>query len=204
MCFHSVQSQAAQQLENRFNASANGIEVKPSIYNGFQHPKTPIITNHQPELIQLFQWGLIPNWAKNKEIQKNTLNARHESIQQKPSFKNSIHKRCLVIADGFFEWQWLDEKGKYKEKYLLSLPNKELFAFAGLWSEWQDPNSNELVFSYSILTTDANQLMSEIHNSKKRMPIIIDPKNENNWLQNNQIIMQNDYLVATKTTPSLF
>lgn len=125
---------------------------------------------------------MIPNWSQDSNIQKYTLNARIETLQQKPSFKNVINNRCLVIADGFYEWQWLDEKGKKKQPFLVTLPNHELFAFAGIWSEWLNKNTGELINTYSIITTVANEFMAEIHNSKKRMPIILSPKNEYEWL----------------------
>lgn len=198
MCFHSQQSKSAQELEHRFKATFdNTTDYEPSIYNAFQFPKTPVITNQQTDKIQLFQWGLIPFWAKDDSIKKNTLNARIETIHEKPSFRNVINKRCLILADGFFEWQWLDLKGKQKQKYLLTLPNTSLFAFAGLWSEWLDIKTGELVPTYTILTTKANDLMSQIHNTKKRMPIILSEENEKDWLNGAKLTMQNDKLIAT-------
>lgn len=199
MCFHSKQSKTAQELKSRFNATfENAALYEPSFYNGFQFPKTPIITNDQPDKIQLYHWGLIPFWAKDDSIKKNTLNARVETIQEKPSFRNAVNKRCLVLADAFFEWQWLDEKGKQKQQYELTMPNNEAFAFAGLWSEWVNQSTGELIHSYTILTTEANELMSKIHNSKKRMPIIVSSNNEKEWLQGKDLIMQNDKIVATE------
>lgn len=197
MCFHSKQSKSAQELENRFKATfENGANYSPAIYNGFQFPKTPVITNAHPEEIQLIQWGLIPFWAKDDSIKKNTLNARIETIDEKPSFRNAVNNKCLILADGFYEWQWLDEKGKNKKKYLLSLPNDELFAFAGLWNEWVDKSTGEILKTYTILTTEANALMSEIHNTKKRMPIIVSAANEQDWLNGKELIMQNEKLIA--------
>jgi len=197
MCFHSKQSKSAQELEHRFKAKfANKGGYEPSIYNAFQHPQTPVITNKEPDKIQLFNWGLIPHWAQDDSIRKNTLNARIETIHEKPSFRNVVNNKCLILADGFYEWQWLDDKGKSKQKYLLSLPNNELFAFAGLWSEWVDKSTGELIRTYTILTTEANELMSKIHNTKKRMPVILSPENEAEWLTNNKLIMQNDKLIA--------
>jgi putative SOS response-associated peptidase YedK len=145
MCFHSKQSKSAQELKNRFKATfENEALFQPAIYNGFQFPQTPVITNKQPNTIQLFNWGLIPFWAKDDSIKKNTLNARIETIHEKPSFKNSINNRCLILADGFYEWQWIDDKGKQKQKYLITLSKDELFAFAGLWSEWTDKQTGEV------------------------------------------------------------
>ena len=139
---------------DRFNAKFDNIEeYRPSVYNGFQHPKTPIITNQKTDTIQLYNWGLIPFWAKDDGIKKNTLNARMETIHEKPSFRNVVKNRCLILADGFYEWQWLDEKGKKKQKYELTLPENQAFAFAGLWSEWVDKSTGEIRYTYTILTT---------------------------------------------------
>jgi len=205
MCFHSKQSKTAQELSKRFNAKIEaGTSINAAIYNGFEFPKTPIISNENPEKIQLFHWGLIPEWAKDESIRKNTLNAKLETLSEKPSFKNSLNKRCLVIADGFYEWKWLDAKGRQKQKYLLSLPNDEPFAFAGLWSEWKNQLTEEKISTYTLITTEANALMSEIHNTKKRMPIIVAKEHETDWLKGKQDIRwQNNQLIATEIGENL-
>lgn len=189
MCFFTQQTKTAQEVEHRFKATIQHTEMFETAYkiNGFSFPKTPIITNQNPNIIQHFQWGLIPSWAKDLSIQKNTLNARIETLEEKPSFKNVVNNRCLVIADGFFEWQWLDEKGKNKQPYLITLPHHELFAFAGIWSEWLHKNTGEIINSYSIITTTADKFMAEIHNSKKRMPVILPISLENEWLNQTPI-----------------
>lgn len=200
MCFHSKQSKSAQELKLRFKAKfENEEEYQPTQYNGFQHPKTPIITNEKNNTIQLYNWGLIPHWANVDSIKKFTLNAKSETIHEKPSFKNAVQNRCIILIDGFYEWKWLDAKGKNKQKYLITLPNNEAFAFAGIYSHWLDKNSGEITKTYTILTTEANELMSEIHNTKKRMPIILSPTNEINWLQGDTAILNNDNLIAVAT-----
>lgn len=183
MCFHSKQTKKAIELEHRFRAKfENESAYTPSIFNGFQFPKTPVIANDDNHTIKLFNWGLIPAWAKDKDIRKNTLNARIETIGEKPSFRNSVNNRCLVLVDGFYEWQWLDEKGKQKQKYEIGMPDHSAFALAGIWSDWVDKETGELMRTYSILTTEANELMARIHNSKKRMPVVLHPENEMEWL----------------------
>ncbi len=197
MCFFMQQSKKAQDLEHRFKATfKNNSNYKPGIYNGFQFPLTPVITNQQTTVIECIQWGLIPHWAKDASIQKYTLNARVETIHEKPSFKNITQQRCLIIADAFFEWQWLDPHGKKKQKYKLSLPQNELFCFAGLYSTWMNPTNSEQKNTYTILTTVANNLMATIHNSKKRMPIILAHESEQNWLHSGELLPQNNDLVA--------
>lgn len=204
MCFFHQQSKTAQELKNRFNASFDeAANFVPREFNGFEYPKTPVITQKTPDKIELFQWGLIPSWAKDEKIRQHTLNARYETIREKPSFKHVLQNRCLIIADGFYEWQWLDLKGKRKQKYELILPEKELFAFAGLWSEWLNKSTGELIKTYTILTTQANSLMTVIHNTKKRMPIIVAKDSEQAWLEGKVFDMQNDQLKAIKIKSNL-
>lgn len=186
MCFHTIQTKLALQIEKRFKAKIkNKQEFAPNEHiNGFSFPKTPIITNENPELIEHYHWGLIPHWAKDDQIKKLTLNAKIETLEEKPSFKGVVTNRCLIIANGFYEWQWLDSKGKEKVKYEIGIGDRELFAFAGLYSHWTDTHTGEIINSYTIVTTEANPLMAEIHNIKKRMPVILKPEDESKWLQN--------------------
>jgi len=123
-----------------------------------------------------------------------------ETLDQKPSSKPSISKRCLIPADGFFKWKWLEPKGKAKQKYFLSLPGEEAFAFAGLWNSWHNKSTGEILNTYTIITTAANQLMSEIHNTKKRMPVILNPETGNDWLNGGDLTMQNDLLMASESS----
>ncbi len=183
MCFFAQLSKSPAQLESRFDAVfPESKDYQSGMYNGFAYPKTPIITAEDPKNICLAHWGLIPHWAKEADIRKYTLNARVETVKQKPSFRDSVKRPCLILADSFFEWQWLDEKGKKKQKYQIGLPNGEAFGFAGLYSRWSNPLTGELRTTYTILTTHANELMARIHNTKKRMPIIVAPGGELEWL----------------------
>lgn len=189
MCFYLQQTKKAVTVENRFNATIKDIDAFESYYriNGFTYPKTLVITNKEPTLIEHFNWGLVPFWATNNSIKQYTLNAKIETLHQKPSFKNVLNNRCLVPADGFFEWQWLDSTGKKKQPFLITLPNHELFSLAGIWSEWLDKNTGELLNTFSIITTEANELMATIHNSKKRMPVVLTEKTEKYWLNQDPI-----------------
>ena len=189
MCFHSKQTKLALEVENRFNAKIDNItKFKPhENINGFEHPLTPVIIDKKPEIITHYNWGLIPSWSKDDQIKKLTLNARIETINEKPSFKYSVNKRCLVIVNGFYEWQWLDTKGKNKIKYEIGVGNEELFAFAGLYSQWIETNTGIVKNTFTIVTTEANKLMAEIHNHKKRMPIILRKEDESKWLEHQPI-----------------
>lgn len=186
MCFHSKQTKLALAVENRFQATIEKMDLFQiqDESNGFTFPKNPIITDEKPTLIQHYNWGLIPSWSKDEDIKRLTLNARIETIEEKPSFKNSIYKRCLVIANGFYEWQWQDSKGKNKIKYEIGIGNDDLFAFAGIYSQWINQLTGEIKDTYSIVTTQANTLMAEIHNTKQRMPVILKPEDESKWLHN--------------------
>lgn len=185
MCFYSKLTKKAVELENRFKATfEQGALFNPSqVIQGFSFPQTPVITNIHPHTIQLFNWGLIPTWAKDRSIQKSTLNARIETLTEKPAFRQSALKRCLVPADGFYEWQWLDPSGKHKQKYLLHKDGDNLFAFGGIYAEWTDPNTGEVLHTYSLVTTEALGIMETVHNSKHRMPVILTPGEEQDWLQ---------------------
>ena len=185
MCFHYSMSQVAQNLENRYNAPfASGAGFEPVHHaNGFNFPTMPVVTAHPDPALQLFTWGLIPRWTSDRtqadKIRTMTLNARSESIFEKPSFRGSVRfHRCLVPADGFFEWQTVGEK---KIPWFIRLKEQEIFSFGGLWEKWNSPEGGTVV-TFSIVTTDANPMMAEIHNSKKRMPLIIHPDDEKNWL----------------------
>lgn len=189
MCYHTKQTKSATELKNRFLAKIEKIELfRPSShFNAFDFPIMPIILNENQKLIQFGQWGLIPEESLNIDIQKFTLNARLETLHQKESFKDYVEQRCLVIANGFYEWKWMDSKGKIKNKYEIGIGNDDLFAFAGLYSQWKNPDNQKVLTSFTILTTQANELMSEIHHIKKRMPIVLKPDDEKSYLEGEKL-----------------
>ena len=120
-------------------------------------------------------WGLIPHWSKDKKISNHLINARAETLTEKPSFKTAYQqRRCLIPATGFYEWQTTVQG---KQAYSISREDQQLYAFAGLWEYWD--HGTETIYSYTIITTVANELMSPIHH---RMPVIIDKQNYNDWL----------------------
>ena len=121
------------------------------------------------------RWGLVPSWAKNIKTAKTLINARSETVHQKPTFKNSFQThRCLVPADGFIEWK---VEGRKKVPHYIFLKPRSIFAFAGIWAKWDKTPSS--VYSYSILTTQANTTLAPIH---ERMPVILEPENYKLWL----------------------
>lgn len=184
MCFHSKQSKDAQSLEKRFKAKVKDKKqaVSSTHFNGFDFPKTPIITNIEQESIQLYEWGLLPTWAKDDTKRHYTLNARIETLDEKPSFQHHQTHRCLVLSDGFYEWKWLDKSGRKKEKFEIQVVGQELFAFAGVWSTWVSHETGECKYTYTVVTTEAQGAMREINNHKLRMPVVLQPDQEQLWL----------------------
>ncbi|ASC72452.1 Putative SOS response-associated peptidase YoqW [Halomicronema hongdechloris C2206] len=127
---------------------------------------------------QRLRWGLIPSWAKDPTMGNRLINARAETVAEKPSFRAAFkRRRCLVLADGFYEWQRQDRNTK--QPYYMFLKDHRPFAFAGLWEHWHDPNSGDELQTCTILTTAANELMQPIHN---RMPVILAPEHYAPWL----------------------
>ncbi len=189
MCYTIKIDLTREQLELRFGAKLNVPEnYRPgSKINAFSLPQLPVICNDDPFTIRIFTWGLIPFWVKDansaRDIRTKTFNAKSESLAEKPSFKNSLNrKRCLVLANGFYEWH---TEGNKKTPYFLSLKDQIGFALAGLYDQWTNRESGETIDTFTVITTRANPMMEEIHNLKKRMPVILAPGTEQKWLDLN-------------------
>ena len=165
-----------RDLANRYDAySDNDFNLEPN-YNVSPSFVMPVITKNSPKKIQFMKWGLIPSWAKDPSIGNKLINARAESILEKPSFRNSFkNKRCLVPATGFYEWK-KDENTKIP--YYFKPKDDSIFSFAGLYDVWVDAEGKEIL-SYTIITTEPNELMRPIHN---RMPVILRIEDEDKWL----------------------
>lgn len=191
MCLFFQQNASIKEVEERFNARVDNPDtfLQSDYINGFAHLNTPIIVDDTPEVISTnFSWGLIPTWAKDIDIRKNTLNARIETIEEKPSFKNNTQNRCLIIATAFYDWRWKDPKGKMKEKYQINSQKDEIFTFAGLYSNWLNKETGEIMNTYTIITTEANEIMKYIHNIKHRMPVMLKKEDEKAWLDSTNLI----------------
>ncbi len=156
--------------------------------SGFAHPRLLVFTNLQPYTPQAYWWGLIPAWTKNaaeaKKFWNNTLNARGETIFEKPSFRAAAkQKRCLIYLDAFYEHH---HHNKQTYPFRIALKSGEPMALAGLWEEWVDRESGEIIHSTTIVTTHGNALMQKIHNNPKadgpRMPVILPREKQNDWL----------------------
>ena len=123
----------------------------------------------------LLKWGLVPSWAKDPKIGNKMINARAETVDQKPSFKQLLkRRRCLIVADGFYEWK---REGAARQPFRFQMKTKEPFAFAGLWDRWE--SNDEIIHSCTIITTNPNPLVQGIHD---RMPVILTKEAEQMWL----------------------
>jgi len=143
-------------------------------------PTQPIavVANNGRSQVEFFQWGLVPSWAQDPSIGNRMINARAESLAEKPSFRTAYkRRRCLILADGFYEWQPVPG-GKTKTPMLIRMKSGEPFAFAGLWEVWH-PDQDGALLSCTIITTTPNVLMEKIHN---RMPVILSPTAYRLWL----------------------
>ncbi len=125
---------------------------------------------------EMMRWGLVPSWAKDPKIGSRMINARSETLAEKPSFRTAYRRRrCLIVADGFYEWK---RDGKTRTPMRIMLDSGQLFALAGLWESWKRPDDSWMM-SCAIVTTSANDLVADIHD---RMPVILDPDVESVWL----------------------
>ncbi len=174
MCGRFQLSVKGKHISERFNIEVFDEMYKPG-FNCAPGQKLPIITNTVPHQLSFFSWGLLPFWAKDSKIANKLINARAETIDEKPAFKAAFaSRRCLIPANGFYEWK----KDKQKTPYRIFLKGEQLFAMAGLWEAWKDA-SGLVLHTFSIITTSPNALMKTIHN---RMPVILKPEDEDLWL----------------------
>lgn len=183
MCFSCSLSVNAQALANRYQAPTVEFSGGAGI-SAFAHPKLPVVA--QEGELRIMHWGLVPSWVKKRDqandIRKKTLNARSETVFEKPSFRDAVkHHRCLIPVTSFQEWHHNSDGSK--QKYDIRIKDEEIYSLAGIWSEWKGPESGVSYFSYSILTCEANELMAKIHNTKKRMPVILTRAIENEWIR---------------------
>lgn len=175
MCGRYSLNKSKIELEERFQAELLP-DFKPR-YNIAPTQLVPVLTSQSPKGFSFFYWGITPDFGKNKPVAQKLINARAESVNEKISFKSSFEKRrCLIPADGFYEWKKLGKKTKIP--YRFTLRDDALFSFAGIWEEYETVNG-EVQHTFLILTTSPNDIVSEIHD---RMPVILNPQMEKKWL----------------------
>jgi len=187
MCFTiSVEKKAKEAIRKYINDNEDvqcEIDFNEDFYliSGFAHPKLPIIKQGK---IELSEWGLIPSFAYSdemaKDIREKTLNARSDTIHDKPSYKSSIKaQRAVLVVDGFFEWK---HEGSTKIPYYIYPKDNTVFNIGCIYNQWTNKLTGEVVDTFSIITTDANPMMEIIHNSKKRMPLILSKSDIGAWI----------------------
>lgn len=198
MCGRFSLTKEEAEIEKRFNARFYSDDLVKR-YNVAPSQLSLVITEQEPQSLQLFKWGLIPSWAKEKSIGNRMINARSETVREKPSFRRLIkNKRCLVITDGFYEWK--KNGSGTKTPFRICEENEELFSFAGLWDEWTDKESGEIIKSFTIMTRAANDKVAHVHD---RMPVILDPEEEPSWLDQNTAESEIDKIINSEPELSL-
>jgi len=178
MCGRYRLSRRKQLIEEYFDCPSDDLDWAPR-YNIAPTQPVPVIRQHPKKPVRdlsTMKWGLIPSWAKDPAVGASMINARSETAHERPAFRDALkHRRCLIPADGFYEWQ---RKGASKQPFCFEVENGELFAFAGLWEGWKDSTGNWLK-TCSILSTTPNAVTSAVHD---RMPVILDSRNFDLWL----------------------
>lgn len=181
MCGRFTNKADRKQIESEFEVKIKSdielfksYNIAPSQYVG----AVRLSKDNNKEFINL-KWGLVPFWAKDESFASKLINARSETLSKKASYREAYKtRRCLIPASGFYEWE---KTSSGKQPHYYYLREKEVFGFGGLWEEWLDKESDELVESCTIITTEANELLEKIHN---RMPVIINQTDYENWLDN--------------------
>lgn len=176
MCGRFTLAAELDQIEQRFSFRMTDVAFTPHYNIAPSQPVLSVMNDGKANRAGFLRWGLIPSWAKDEAIGHRMINARAETLAEKPSFKRALQKRrCLVIADGFYEWK---AAGKKKTPMFIALKSRHPFGFAGLWETWKSPKG-EAIHSCTIITTTPNTLMESIHN---RMPVILRREAEAQWL----------------------
>ena len=179
MCGRFVGFRSLEELKDIYPIDRAECEVVAN-YNVAPSQEVLVLVKYAGEnWLDRFHWGLVPFWAKDISIGNRMINARSESIAEKPSFRNAFKKRrCLILADGFYEWQ--GEKG-HKQPVFITLPDKKPFAFAGLWESWNNKGAEEATYkSCAIITTRASESIRDIHH---RMPVVLKTEVYEPWLE---------------------
>ena len=184
MCGRYTLHQKTADLAKRYNLATIPDSISKN-FNVAPGQVMPVITESESgkPTIELMKWGLIPVWAKDPRIGYKMINARSETIFEKPAWRSVIKKkRCLIPADGFYEWK-KQADSKVKQPFYIHPKQFELFSFAGVWESWKDENNNE-IRTYAIITTEPNKEMSSVHD---RMPVILHPEDEASWLEPSKV-----------------
>ena len=176
MCGRFTLRHSPDQIVARFDVDTVLAEAITPRYNVAPTQPIAVVTENSPRTLQMMRWGLVPSWAKDASIGNKMINARAETLAEKPSFKVALsRRRCIIPADGFYEWKKI---GTAKQPMYIHTKTDELFGFAGLWEEWRSTDG-ETIRTCTIITVSPNAVLSEIHN---RMPAILRKEDEAAWL----------------------
>ena len=175
MCGRFTLHHTTQETVERFEVEQATIEFEPR-YNIAPSQPVAVVLQQEERSLEAFKWGLVPFWAKDPKIGNRMINARSETLAEKPAYKTALkRRRCLIPASGFYEWK---KEGEARVPTYIHLNDSRIFSLAGLWEEWQAPDG-ETLHSCTIITTQANDFMAPIHH---RMPVIFEPEQERAWL----------------------
>ena len=181
VCGRYVRKSTRREIAAWFGAEDDEVLQWDTSYNVAPQTFQPVIRRNretgQREIV-LMRWGLIPYWSKDAKIAYSTINAKAETVATAPAFRDALkRRRCLVPADAFYEWQKLDPK--HKQPFAIALASQEPYGFAGLWERWKDITNGQWLETFTIITTDPNELVAPLHN---RMPVILERKDYERWL----------------------
>lgn len=175
MCGRFSNTKSLKKIKERYRIDKSPLDWTPR-FNIAPSQEVPIVLDEGNRALKWMKWGLVPSWAKDPAIGNKMINARAETLAEKPSYKRAFqHRRCLVPADGFYEWV---KTKTGKAPIWITLKNHDLLSFAGLWESWKAP-SGEPLDTFTIITTHANPQVHKVHD---RMPVILNPKDEDHWL----------------------
>ncbi len=177
MCGRFVQQRPAAELAAVFDAEPPTTELEPTYNLAPTDSASVVVERGDRRAIRTYRWGLIPSWAKDEKVASKLFNARAETLATSGAFRESFRRRrCIVPADGFYEWQ---RTGGIRQPFLIRRLDGAPLALAGLWSGWRHPETEEVIRTFTIVTTAANQALSAVHD---RMPVILEPKDWSLWL----------------------
>ena len=183
MCGRFTNKAKPEQIEKEFKVGRINPDIFEPRYNIAPTQSIPAVLESGGErIVESLRWGLIPSWAKDDSFAGKLINARAESLAEKPSFRNAFsHRRCIIPASGFFEWA--KTTGGAKQPFYFYLKDKEVFGFAGLFEEWTDKETGEVLETCAIITTEANEILEPVHD---RMPVILKPEFYDQWLDSKE------------------
>ncbi len=180
MCGRFSNAAKKAQIKKEFRALVNNTATDKPRYNIAPAQMIDVVLESEKErIISQLKWGLVPSWSKDATSSKGLINARAETLTEKPSFREAFKsRRCIIPTTGFYEWQRKGASGK--QPFYFYLNDKEIFGFAGLWEEYLDKQTGELMETCAIITTEANQVLKPVHD---RMPVILKAEDYDRWLE---------------------